>query len=200
MTTPLDQPPGLDLAFEAAPITGGDGIPGSETHRRLSGPDAWEADLIAWLMLLRSERNLTCPAAVRTAEQISLGIQFCDDTTIAALNAQWRQQPQATDVLSFAALEGDPPMGEGPCLELGDIIVSVETARRQADEQGHDLVRELRWLVSHGLLHLLGWDHPDEEQLTAMLQCQERLLAIDGMVQSHGEINCESTDEITVAI
>ena len=64
----------------------------------------------------------------------------------------------------------------GP-LELGDIVISVETAARQAREHDHPLERELRFLASHGLLHLLGWDHPDEESLAAMLERQERLLA-----------------------
>jgi len=79
-------------------------------------------------------------------------------------------------VLSFAALDDAPPLTDDPCLELGDIIVSVPTARRQALDHGHDLHWELRWLVSHGLLHLLGWDHPDDNSLAAMLALQERLL------------------------
>ena len=91
------------------------------------------------------------------------------------------------------------PMGTGQELELelGDIVVSVPTARRQALEQEHGLERELRWLVSHGLLHLLGWDHPDADSLAAMLQKQEHLLGMGGNVQSRGEINCESADEVT---
>ncbi len=66
---------------------------------------------------------------------------------------------------------------EGEPLELGDIVISLETAARQAPEHGHDLERELLFLASHGLLHLLGWDHPDEASLAAMLERQERLLA-----------------------
>jgi probable rRNA maturation factor len=79
-------------------------------------------------------------------------------------------------VLSFAALDDAGAWLDGPSVELGDIVVSLETARRQAQEQGHSLRRELRWLVSHGLLHLLGWDHPDDDSLAAMLALQERLL------------------------
>ena len=89
------------------------------------------------------------------------------------------------------------PLQQATTLELGDIVVSVPTAARQAIEQGHSLERELQWLVSHGLLHLLGWDHPDEATLNAMIACQERLLAMAVNVQSHGEINCETADEIT---
>ena len=63
-------------------------------------------------------------------------------------------------------------------------MISLDTARRQASEQQHSLNRELRWLVSHGLLHLLGWDHPDDTSLAAMLQLQEQLLDGGGNVQA----------------
>ena len=66
---------------------------------------------------------------------------------------------------------------DGEPLELGDIVISLDTAARQADEHGHSLVRELQFLASHGLLHLLGWDHPDDASLAAMLERQETLLA-----------------------
>ena len=62
-------------------------------------------------------------------------------------------------------------------LELGDIVISLDTAARQAGEHGHSLERELQFLASHGLLHLLGWDHPDDASLAAMLSRQEALLA-----------------------
>ena len=190
----------LDLAFDPAPA----GLipePGDpETLARLSTPAPWMADLSAWLTLLCADADLTCDPQVRSATALSLGLQFCDDATIATLNGTWRHTPQATDVISFAALDGDGPRPDAPFVELGDIIVSVDTARRQAREHGHGLVHELRWLVSHGLLHLLGWDHPDAAQLTAMLQCQERLLAISGKVQPSGEISCESTDGIAAAL
>ena len=66
--------------------------------------------------------------------------------------------------------------GEEP-LELGDIVISVQTAARQAPEHGHNLERELLFLASHGLLHLLGWDHPDDTSLAAMLARQQQLIA-----------------------
>lgn len=65
---------------------------------------------------------------------------------------------------------------EGLPLELGDIVISLETARRQAEAEGHSLSRELLFLASHGLLHLLGWDHPDDTALEAMLAQQDALL------------------------
>jgi probable rRNA maturation factor len=118
------------------------------------------------------------------------------DAEIAALNADWRSKAGPTDVLAFAAqdddLDGAPPLplppglmddaGEAEIqgaepLELGDIVISVDTAARQAPEHGHSLEQELLFLASHGLLHLLGWDHPDESTLAAMLARQHMLLA-----------------------
>lgn len=66
-------------------------------------------------------------------------------------------------------------------LYLGDMIISVETARRQAQQQNHSLTLELAWLAAHGLLHLLGWDHPDDISLHEMLNRQETLLKIVGL-------------------
>ncbi len=77
-----------------------------------------------------------------------------------------------------ASAEDDPDAACAEPLELGDIILSVETAVRQAPDHGHGPVRELLFLASHGLLHLLGWDHPDEGSLAAMLARQEALIEI----------------------
>jgi probable rRNA maturation factor len=66
-------------------------------------------------------------------------------------------------------------------LYLGDIVISIDTAQQQAQKQGHTLLTELAWLASHGLLHLLGWDHPDEESLERMLKQQVKLLKSVGI-------------------
>ena len=137
---------------------------------------AWRQQLERWLKIICRDESLDCPTLVRSAEELSLGLRFTDDSTITTLNSTWRQRNQTTDVLSFAALDDSGDWMEGPSIELGDIVISLETARRQAQEQGHSLQQELRWLVSHGLLHLLGWDHPDDDSLAAMLALQERLL------------------------
>jgi probable rRNA maturation factor len=61
---------------------------------------------------------------------------------------------------------------------LGDIVISTETAQRQAIQGKHSLLQELAWLATHGLLHLLGWDHPDEASLVEMLQQQTVLMNV----------------------
>ena len=190
----------LDLAFDPAPAAVGDSSDSTALQSRLNDPDGWADELCEWLQAIQSQQAITCPAPVQDARAFSLGLQLTDDTTIAELNATWRQNNQPTDVLSFAALDEAPPLTEDPCLELGDIIVSVPTARRQAIEHGHDLLWELRWLVSHGFLHLLGWDHPDDAALAAMVSCQEHLLESSGRVQSNGEGGCDATAEPTTAL
>jgi len=187
----------LDLAFTGADDAQVNSLGRSASTQRLQNPELWQSDLCRWLETLRENRVDPTVPELTACEEISLGLQFTGDQEIAELNGRWRGLPQPTDVLSFAALESEMPLQQTTTLELGDIVVSVPTAARQALEQGHSLERELQWLVSHGLLHLLGWDHPDEPTLNAMIACQERRLAMAGNVQSHGEINCERADEIT---
>ncbi len=114
-----------------------------------------------------------------------LSLKLTTDGAIAALNHQFRQLDQPTDVLSFAALETDFPqideiLATEP-LYLGDIIISLDTAARQAAESGHSLRWETAWLAAHGFLHLLGWDHPDDSSLVTMLDKQSELLTAVGL-------------------
>lgn len=197
MSAERGDPVVLDLAFTGADDALLNSLGSLPPTRRLQSPEPWHSDLSHWIEALRASWEQPTVPELKDCVELSLGLQLTGDGEIAELNGRWRGQPQATDVLSFAALESEMPLQQAITLELGDIIVSVPTAARQAIEQGHSLDRELRWLVSHGLLHLLGWEHPDEAALNAMIGCQERLLAIAGSLRSHGEINCETADEIT---
>ena len=182
----------LDLAFSADPELAPE-LPraGGAWLDPLEGADPWHALLGSWLSQLAGE----LPSALQ-APAYSLGLSLVGDAEIAALNADWRSKAGPTDVLAFAAQDDDrdgaPPLPLPPGLmddagdaeihgaeplELGDIVISVETAARQAPEHGHSLEQELLFLASHGLLHLLGWDHPDDASLAAMLARQHKLLA-----------------------
>jgi probable rRNA maturation factor len=86
-----------------------------------------------------------------------LEVSFVDDASIRALNEQWRGKDAATDVLSFAAHEGEAMPGTEHF--LGDVVISLETALRQASELRHPFAHEVAVLVAHGALHLLGFDH-----------------------------------------
>ena len=103
--------------------------------------------------------------------EVSLSI--VDDREMHELNLQYRGVDRTTDVLSFP-LEEDRP--KEPCL-LGDIIVSAPKAKQQAEEYGHSLMREMSFLVVHGTLHLLGYDHMTPEEDEEMQRLQEEVLA-----------------------
>ena len=119
------------------------------------------------------------------------------DREIQETNREQRGVDQPTDVLSFPMLEYEgmedddgafceddvagelnPETGE---VMLGDIIVSLETAQRQAGEYGHSLARELGFLTVHGMLHLLGYDHEDEKDRALMRAREEEILAGEGL-------------------
>lgn len=114
-------------------------------------------------------------------DQVELSVLLCDDEVIAALNAEWREVEGPTDVLSFPQEDQDWALPEGMPRALGDVVISLDTAERQATALGHSLEQELRVLLVHGLLHLLGHDHEeDEDEAAAMRAAEASLLGAMG--------------------
>lgn len=103
-----------------------------------------------------------------------LSLSLVDDPTIAELNLSYRKLDRPTDVLSFSLLEGEEATYRGNL--LGDVVISVETAAIQAQEQGVTLDEELARLLIHGVLHLVGHDHMESEE-TQRMQAEERRLS-----------------------
>ncbi|MDD3653392.1 MAG: rRNA maturation RNase YbeY [Desulfotomaculaceae bacterium] len=108
-------------------------------------------------------------------EEAEISLVFVDDNYIRNLNLQYRGIDSPTDVLSFAMLEGESIQG-GEAM-LGDVVISLQTAKRQAEEYGHSFQREVAYLTIHGVLHLLGYDHQTEDERRKMRQNEEELLA-----------------------
>ncbi|KAK4276967.1 hypothetical protein QN277_015050 [Acacia crassicarpa] len=106
-------------------------------------------------------------------ESVELSVLLCNDEFIRKLNKEWRDEDHATDVLSMSQ---HVPGLKLPTLMLGDIVISMETAARQAQERGHTLLDEIRILLVHGLLHLLGFDHEISEEAEAEMEREEELL------------------------
>ncbi len=123
-------------------------------------------------------------------KDISLNVTFTDDETIATVNKEFREIDKSTDVLSFPAVDFSKPAdfsnikpndplyfdqdtGE---LILGDIMISLEHAHRQALEYNHSFKREIAFLITHSLLHLLGYDHMVDSERTVMEAKQEAIL------------------------
>jgi len=112
---------------------------------------------------------------------------FVDDQIIRDYNRAYRGIDQSTDVLSFAmreSLEDEPDWDDPAQGMLGDVLVSLETARRQAEDYGHSLRREVYYLVTHGLLHLLGYDHAGEEEQQIMRRQEEKALTACGFIRN----------------
>ena len=105
-----------------------------------------------------------------------LSVSLVDDATIHGLNRTWRHKDKPTDVLAFPLGEGEAVRPEGGL--LGDVIVSVETARRQAAKRRRPLLDELTMLLAHGLLHLVGYDHQSDAQEEEMTALTRKLEAV----------------------
>ncbi len=151
----------------------------------LASEEIWQTWFEHWL------DYLTPTASPIDSYEISLILTV--DDVIQELNHTYRHQNRPTDVLAFAAQELSLPGAElvysSAPLPLGDIVISVETAERQRHQSANSLRQELAWLAAHGLLHLLGWDHPDEDSLRRMLEQQHLLLKTIGYSLQNGDPN-----------
>jgi probable rRNA maturation factor len=104
----------------------------------------------------------------------TMDLILVDDETIKQLNKTYRHIDRSTDVLSFPDDTPDAP-------SLGDVFISVETAKRQAHTLGHSFAREIGFLSVHGYLHLKGYDHHTPEEEAKMIETQERILKNAGL-------------------
>lgn len=108
-------------------------------------------------------------------ENVMFNVIIVDNNTIHSINKEYRGVDRPTDVISFA-LEDDTSFIETEFRILGDIYISIDKAREQAESYGHSLKREISFLTVHGLLHLLGYDHMNEEDEKVMFGLQELIL------------------------
>ena len=128
---------------------------------------------------------------------VEVSVMVTDDEEIRELNSTWRGMDRPTDVLSF-------PNGEAPpgyhAVVLGDVVISAQTAMRQSEERGHDLQKELRILLVHGILHLLDYDHEVSAEAEAEMAREEaRILSALGWAQGGGLI-AEATERPAVRL
>ncbi len=105
-----------------------------------------------------------------------VSLLFTDDEYIQILNRDYRNTDKPTDVLAFSLLEGEEFAEDEEEYPLGDIVISVETAKRQAEERRASLDEEIDMLAVHGVLHLLGYDHATDEDEKTMFSRQKELL------------------------
>ncbi len=105
-----------------------------------------------------------------------LSVVLTNDETIRRLNREYRHRDRSTDVLSFCFDANVSPTSPGAPRLLGDIVISLDTAARQANTRRRPLMAELRWLLAHGILHLLGFDHAQAKQKRKMDAWTRRLV------------------------
>jgi probable rRNA maturation factor len=124
---------------------------------------ATEINSLLTFALLELELNPEC----------ELNVSFVDDDYMTELHIKWMDEPGTTDVLSFPM---DMPETPGEAVTLGDIVISPVVAAEQAAQQGHSIEQEIFILATHGLLHILGYDHADKAEEKTMFELQEKIV------------------------
>ncbi|MHB8096218.1 MAG: rRNA maturation RNase YbeY [Erysipelotrichaceae bacterium] len=130
----------------------------------------------------KNYRPYICQIVSRTITVLKLdkkydfSIILVDSNTIQEINREYRKIDKVTDVISFASLDDESLMNMEDSVELGDIFINVQAIRDQAKDYGHSLKREFCFLVTHGILHLLGYDHLNVDDEKIMFDLQEEIL------------------------
>lgn len=114
-------------------------------------------------------------------DNVCLSVIIVDNERIHEINKTYRNVDRETDVISFALEDGENI--EFPIRNLGDIYISIDKAKEQAKEYGHSLRREICFLLTHGFLHLLGYDHMKEDDEKVMFSLQEEILNSYGVTR-----------------
>ena len=142
----------------------------------------------AWLTKVPNAEELCSRVAVITlgaaaslvdlpVERLEVSLLLTHDSQVQELNQEYRGQDKPTNVLSFAALDADSPIPpDGPIL-LGDVIIARETCLREAVDEDKKLADHLTHLVVHGVLHLLGYDHIEDDEAEEMESLERSVLA-----------------------
>ena len=124
---------------------------------------ATEINSLLTFALLELELNPEC----------EINVSFVDDEYMTELHVKWMDEPGTTDVLSFPM---DMPEIAGEAVTLGDIVISPVVAADQALQQGHSREHEIFILATHGLLHIIGYDHADKAEEKVMFDLQEKIV------------------------
>lgn len=142
-------------------------------------PVKWEDKMTEVACTVLDENNMA-------GDNAMISVSFVSGEEIQKLNRQYRDADSETDVLSFpqfASLEElvSAMNTAGPPILLGDVIINTDRVRRQAEEFAHSEEREMLYLFTHSILHLLGYDHEDEEERAEMRRIEEKIMTQIGL-------------------
>ena len=137
----------------------------------------WEEVLLCWIKIITDEKDTSFPNFIFDKKSFSLSLEIINNNEISYINQKWMNKSGPTDVLSFPIISDIDSTKDLNFIELGDLFISLEMAIKYSKEFNHSLTREMLWLASHGFLHLLGWEHKDDNALDNMLNFQEYLIA-----------------------
>jgi probable rRNA maturation factor len=149
--------------------------------------DCWQVEPGAETVI---HRAIEAAAEIADADtgDAELAVMLTDDAGIRTLNSNWRGIDKATNVLSFPALQpaGDSAPDDMPRM-LGDIAIAFETTRREADEEDKPFDHHLSHLAVHGFLHLIGYDHENDDDAEAMEALEREILAQLGIPDPYAD-------------
>ena len=137
----------------------------------------WEEVFQCWIKIILDSKDTSFPNFIFEKNFFSLSLQIVNNNQISSINKKWMHKSGPTDVLSFPIISDIDTNKDLNFIELGDLFISLEMAIKQSLEFNHSLKREMLWLASHGLLHLLGWEHNNDNELDNMLNFQEYLIS-----------------------
>jgi probable rRNA maturation factor len=172
-------------------IAGADGAWAFE----IEAEPAWERAIPGWREALARVGGAVAPALdealaeAGTVAPAEVALLLADDATVQGLNRDWRGIDKPTNVLSFATWWDDdcpPPPASDVAVHLGDLAFALSTLLAEARAEGKTSADHLAHLTVHGLLHLIGYDHGDEEEACAMETLEVRLLAEIGVPDPYG--------------
>ncbi len=114
---------------------------------------------------------------------LEVSLTFVSSEEMRGMNRDYRNNDSVTDVLSFPQFEPDEPFEGAGEIFIGDVVICTERAGEQAKEYGHSLERELVYLFTHSIFHLLGYDHMEEDEKSEMRACEEQVMERIGLAR-----------------
>jgi len=149
----------------------------------IESDEEWDSSTDWSLLVRRAAESALAesafPQLANGPRPVEISVRLASDEQVRALNAEWRGKDKPTNVLSFPFIEADEldNPGEGPELMLGDIVLAKGVCEREAAEKAIPVETHATHLLVHGTLHLLGYDHLDDDQATDMEDREVRALA-----------------------